>query len=150
MTSQTGLPLIENVILRRRQMISQISHALSAVRPVILELRSHAIRFRAGDLRLGSAPWTVELSEGTATMDEEDYSPEAAVYMPNELSQWASSMVELATAVDATKDKDAKRLLLQAMDGHRTRLAAHGCAHGDSDPRSGRCRERFRTDAPRM
>ncbi len=50
-------------------------------------------------------------------MDEEDYGPDAAVYMPNELSQWATSMVELAAAVDETKDKDAKRLLLQAMDG---------------------------------
>lgn len=117
MTSQTGLPPIENVILRRRQMISQISHALSAVRPVILELRSHAIRCRAGDLRLGSVPWTVELSEGTAKMDEDDYSPDVAIYTPNELSQWATSMVELAAAVDATENKDAKRLLLQAMDG---------------------------------
>lgn len=50
-------------------------------------------------------------------MDEEDYGADSAVYVPNELSQWASSLVELATAVDVTKDKDAKRLLLQAMDG---------------------------------
>jgi hypothetical protein len=82
-----------------------------------LELRSHAIRYRAGDLRLGSAPWTVELSEGTAKMDDEDYAPEVAVYTPNELSQWAQSLVDLAAAIDATKDKDAKRLLLKGMDG---------------------------------
>ena len=51
-------------------------------------------------------------------MDEEyDYNPEVAIYTPNELSQWATSMVELAAAVDATEDKAAKRLLLQAMDG---------------------------------
>lgn len=117
MTSQIGHQPIVNVIARRRQTISQISHALSAVKPVILELRSHAIRYRAGDLRLGSAPWTVELSEGTATMDDEDFSPDVAVYAPNELSQWASSLVELAAAVDVTKDKDAKRYLIKAMDG---------------------------------
>ena len=50
-------------------------------------------------------------------MDEEDYSPDIAVYTPNELSQWAQSLVELAAAVDATKDKDAKKFLLKAMDG---------------------------------
>ena len=50
-------------------------------------------------------------------MDEEDYGADMAVYTPNELSQWAQSLVELAAAVDATKDKDAKRLLLKAMDG---------------------------------
>ena len=114
---QIGHPPIESVIARRRQTISEISHALNAVKPVILELRSHAIRCRAGDLRLGSAPWTVELSEGTATMDDEDYGTEMAVYTPNELSQWAQSLVELAAAVDATKDKDAKRYLIKAMDG---------------------------------
>ena len=50
-------------------------------------------------------------------MDEEDFSPEVAVYTPNELSQWAQSLVDLAAAVDATKDKDAKRYLIKAMDG---------------------------------
>lgn len=117
MTSQTGLSLMSNAIAARQQRMLEISRAQSAVKPVILELRSHAIRYRAGDLRLGSAPWTVELSEGTAKMDEEDYGTEMAVYTPNELSQWAQSLVELAAAVDATKDKDAKRLLLKAMDG---------------------------------
>ena len=117
MTSQTGLSPMSNAIAARQQRMLEISRAQSAVKPVILELRSHAIRYRAGDLRLGSAPWTVELSEGTAKMDEEDYGTEMAVYTPNELSQWAQSLVELAAAVDATKDKDAKRLLLKAMDG---------------------------------
>jgi len=114
---QTGLQPMLNVIGQRAARISEISRALNAVKPVILELRSHAIRYRAGDLRLGSAPWTVELSEGTAKMDEDDYSPDVAIYTPNELSQWATSMVELAAAVDATENKHAKRLLLQAMDG---------------------------------
>lgn len=114
---QIGHPPMSNVIDRRQLRMQEISRALSAVRPVILELRSHAIRCRAGDLRLGSAPWTVELSEGTAKMDEDDYSPDVAIYTPNELSQWATSMVELAAAVDATENKDAKRLLLKAMDG---------------------------------
>lgn len=117
MTSQTGRSPMSNAIGRRQQRMSEISHALSVVRPVILELRSHAIRYRADDLRRGSGPWTVALSEGTATMDEEDYGADMAVYTPNELSQWAQSLVELAAAVDATKDKDAKRLLLKAMDG---------------------------------
>lgn len=117
MTSQIGRSPMSNAIERRQIRMSEISRALSDVRPVILELRSHAIRYRAGDLRLGSGPWTVALSEGTATMDEEDYGAEMAVYTPNELSQWAQSLVELAAAVDATKDKDAKRLLLKAMDG---------------------------------
>jgi hypothetical protein len=108
---------MSNAIAARQVRMSEISHAQSAVRPVILELRSHAIRYRAGDLRLGSAPWTVELSEGTARMDDEDYAPEMAVYTPNELSQWAQSLVDLAAAIDATKDKDAKRLLLKGMDG---------------------------------
>lgn len=117
MTSQTGLSPMSNAIAARQQRMLEISRAQNAVKPVILELRSHAIRYRAGDLRLGSAPWTVELSEGTAKMDEEDYGTEMAVYTPNELSQWAQSLVELAAAVDATKDKDAKRLLLKAMDG---------------------------------
>lgn len=114
---QTGHQPMLNVIGQRAARISEISRALNAVKPVILELRSHAIRYRAGDLRLGSAPWTVELSEGTDKMDEDDYSPDVAIYTPNELSQWATSMVELAAAVDATENKDAKRLLLQAMDG---------------------------------
>lgn len=114
---QIGHPPIESVIARRRQTISEISHALNAVKPVILELRSHAIRYRADDLHLGKRPWTVELFGETATMDEEDYSPDIAVYTPNELSQWAQSLVELAAAVDATKDKDAKRYLIKAMDG---------------------------------
>lgn len=114
---QTGRSLMSNAIAARQVRMSEISHAQSAVRPVILELRSHAIRYRAGDLRLGSAPWTVELSEGTAKMDDEDYAPEVAVYTPNELSQWAQSLVDLAAAIDATKDKDAKRLLLKGMDG---------------------------------
>ena len=117
MTSQTGLSPMSNAIAARQQRMLEISRAQSAVKPVILELRSHAIRYRAGDLRLGSAPWTVELSEGTATMDDEDFSPDVAVYAPNELSQWASSLVELAAAVDVTKDKDAKRYLIKAMDG---------------------------------
>lgn len=117
MTSQTGLSPMSNAIAARQQRMLEISRAQSAVKPVILELRSHAIRYRAGDLRLGSAPWTVELSEGTVKMDDEDYGAEMAVYTPNELSQWAQSLVELAAAVDATKDKDAKRLLLKAMDG---------------------------------
>lgn len=114
---QTGRSLMSNAIGQRQIRMQEISHAQSAVRPVILELRSHAIRYRAGDLRLGSAPWTVELSEGTAMMDDEDYAPEVAVYTPNELSQWAQSLVDLAAAIDATKDKDAKRLLLKGMDG---------------------------------
>jgi len=114
---QTGRSLMSNAIAARQVRMSEISHAQSAVRPVILELRSHAIRYRAGDLRLGSEPWTVELSEGTAKMDDEDYAPEVAVYTPNELSQWAQSLVDLAAAIDATKDKDAKRLLLKGMDG---------------------------------
>lgn len=113
----TGRLPIANAIAARQVRMSEISHAQSAVRPVILELRSHAIRYRAGDLRLGSAPWTVELSEGTAKMDDEDYAPEVAVYTPNELSQWAQSLVDLAAAIDGTKDKDAKRLLLKGMDG---------------------------------
>ena len=117
MTSQIGRSPMSNAIERRQIRMSEISHALNAVKPVILELRSHAIRYRAGDLRRGSGPWTVALSEGTAQMDEDDYSQDTAIYVPNELSQWAQSMVELAAAVDATKDKDAKRLLLQAMDG---------------------------------
>lgn len=117
MTSQTGRSPMSNAIEQRQIRMSAISHALNAVRPVILELRSHAIRYRADDLRLGSGQWTVALSEGTAKMDDEDYQTDQAVYVPNELSQWASSMVELAAAIDATKDKDAKRLLLQAMDG---------------------------------
>lgn len=117
MTSQTGLSPMSNAIAARQQRMLEISRAQNAVKPVILELRSHAIRYRAGDLRLGSAPWTVELSEGTVKMDDEDYGTEMAVYTPNELSQWAQSLVELAAAVDATKDKDAKRLLLKAMDG---------------------------------
>ena len=117
MTSQIGRSPMSNAIERRQIRMLEISRALSGVRPVILELRSHAIRYRGDDLRLGSGPWTVALSEGTATMDEEDYGAEMAVYTPNELSQWAQSLVELAAAVDATKDKDAKRLLLKAMDG---------------------------------
>ena len=115
--SQIGHQPIANAIAARQLRMLEISRAQSAVKPVILELRSHAIRYRAGDLRLGSAPWTVELSEGTAKMDEEDYGAEMAVYTPNELSQWAQSLVELAAAVDATKDKDAKRYLIKAMDG---------------------------------
>ena len=115
--SQIGHQPIANAIAARQQRMWEISRAQNAVKPVILELRSHAIRYRAGDLRLGSAPWTVELSEGTATMDDEDFSPDVAVYAPNELSQWASSLVELAAAVDVTKDKDAKRYLIKAMDG---------------------------------
>lgn len=115
--NQTGRWPIANAIAARQQRMLEISHALNAAKPVILELRSHAIRFRQGDLRRGSARWTVELSEGTATMDEDDFSPDVAIYTPNELSQWATSMVELAAAVDATENKDAKRLLLQAMDG---------------------------------
>ena len=115
--TQIANQLIESAIQRRAERMLEISRAQSAVKPVILELRSHARRFHADDLRLGKRPWTVALSEGTAKMDEEDYGPDAAVYMPNELSQWATSMVELAAAVDETKDKDAKRLLLQAMDG---------------------------------
>ena len=117
MTIQTGRSPMSNAIEQRQIRMLEISHALNGVKPVILELRSHAIRYRAGDLRLGSVPWTVELSEGTAKMDEEDYGAEMAVYTPNELSQWAQSLVELAAAVDETKDKDAKRLLLKAMDG---------------------------------
>ena len=117
MTSQTGHSPMSNAIAARQLRMLEISRAQSVVKPVILELRSHAIRYRAGDLRLGSAPWTVELSEGTATMDDEDYGTEMAVYTPNELSQWAQSLVELAAAVDATKDKDAKRYLIKAMDG---------------------------------
>jgi len=115
--SQIGHQPIANAIAARQLRMWEISRAQNAVKPVILELRSHAIRYRAGDLRLGSAPWTVELSEGTVTMDDEDFSPDVAVYAPNELSQWASSLVELAAAVDVTKDKDAKRYLIKAMDG---------------------------------
>lgn len=116
--SQIGHQPIANAIAARQLRMWEISRAQSAVKPVILELRSHAIRYRAGDLRLGSAPWTVELSEGTATMDdEENYVADPHAYMPNELSQWASSLAELAVSVDNTKDKDAKRYLLKAMDG---------------------------------
>ena len=117
MMNPIGLSPMSNAIAARQRRMLEISRAQSAVKPVILELRSHALRYRAGVHRLGSAPWTVELSEGTATMDEDDYGPEVAIYTPNELSQWATSMVELAAAVDATEDKAAKRLLLQAMDG---------------------------------
>lgn len=117
MMKQTGRSPMSNAIEARQLRMLEISRAQSAVKPVILELRSHAIRFQADDLHLGKRPWTVELFGETATMDEEDYSPDIAVYTPNELSQWAQSLVELAAAVDATKDKDAKRLLLKAMDG---------------------------------
>ncbi len=117
MTIQTGRSPMSNAIEQRQIRMLEILRAQNAVKPVILELRSHAIRYRGVDLRLGSAPWTVELSEGTAKMDEEDYGADMAVYTPNELSQWAQSLVELAAAVDETKDKDAKRLLLKAMDG---------------------------------
>ena len=117
MTSPTGHQPMSNAIEQKLIKMRETLRELSAARPAILELRNLAIRYRAENLRLGSGPWTVALSEGTATMDDEDYGPDAAVYMPNELSQWATSMVELATAVDETKDKDAKRLLLQAMDG---------------------------------
>ncbi len=118
MTNLIGRPLIASVTAQRRERILQISRAQNVVRPAILELRSHQIRFRADAIRLGNVPWTVELFGETVKMDEEaDYSTDVAVYTPNELSQWAQSLVDLAAAVDATKDKDAKRLLLKGMDG---------------------------------
>lgn len=117
MMRQTGRQPIANVIAARQLRMLEISRAQSAVKPVILELRSHGRLFRLEDLRRGRRQWMVELSEGTAKMDEDDYMPEVAIYTPNELSQWATSMVELAAAVDATENKEARRLLLKAMDG---------------------------------
>lgn len=102
--------------LEQAERLRQIIELAQARNPVFFELQGHAGFSRRDLSRLKK--WTIELSEGTAPMDEDDYeeSPEL-ILQRDPIAQWISGQCELAAQIDKTKDPEAKQILRDTMQG---------------------------------
>lgn len=89
---------------------------LRAIKPALLEIRTHARYVRGADLSAVRELWTLELAEGSPEMDEdEDF--DVIEYPKCEISQWAESLGKLALINEQITDKKAKEQIYKGMEG---------------------------------
>jgi len=102
--------------LEQAERLRQIIDLAQTRNPVFFEIKSRFGFVRRNLPRL--KPMTIELSEGTALVDEEDYEDGAEVILQRDpIAQWISGQCELAERIDKTKDPEAKQILRDTMKG---------------------------------